>query len=160
MRSTDSIQNSSYSELKRRLMFVLFGLVIFRIGGHIPVPGVDLVRLAGIFKQNQDGLLGMFNMFSGGALSRLSVFSLSLMPYISASIIMQLMSLSIPSLEALRKEGARGNKKISQYTRYLTVCLALFQSIGMAKMLISQGLVLSVGPRFYLIAAVSLTTGT
>ncbi|HJN38530.1 MAG TPA: preprotein translocase subunit SecY [Gammaproteobacteria bacterium] len=160
MQASDSIQNSSYAELKRRLLFVFFGLVIFRVGGHIPVPGVDLARLAGIFKQNQDGLLGMFNMFSGGALSRLSVFSLSLMPYISASIIMQLMSLSIPSLEALRKEGARGNKKISQYTRYLTVCLALFQSVGMAKMLISQGLVLSIGPRFYLIAAVSLTTGT
>ena len=156
----DSFQKSAYAELKSRLLFVLFGLIIFRFGGHIPVPGVDLAKVSNIFKQNQNGLLGMFNMFSGGSLSRLSVFSLSLMPYISASIIMQLMSLSVPALDSLKKEGPQGRKKISQYTRILTLCLALFQSIGMSKMLISQGLVLHIGPRFYFTAAISLTTGT
>ena len=144
-----------------RLWFLLGALVVYRIGAHIPVPGIDPVQLASLFKQNEGGILGMFNMFSGGALSRFTVFALGIMPYISASIIMQLASIVSPQLEALKKEGEAGRKQLNQYTRYLTVALALFQAFGIAVMLESQpGLVIDPGMAFRFITVVSLLTGT
>src|SRR3981081_335674 len=133
--------------LKNRLTFLLLALVVFRIGAHIPVPGIDPIRLAELFQSQQGGILSLFNMFSGGALSRFTVFALGIMPYISASILMQLMTYVVPTLEALKKEGESGRRKITQYTRYGTLGLALFQSLGIAIALEgSQGLVIS--PRF------------
>lgn len=144
-----------------RLWFLLGALVVYRIGAHIPVPGIDPAHLAQLFKQNQGGLLGMFNMFSGGALSRFTVFALGIMPYISASIIMQLMSVVSPQLEALKKEGDSGRRKITQYTRYGALLLAIFQALGISVMLESQpGLVLDVGMAFRFTTVVSLVTGT
>ena len=132
-----------------RLWFLLGALVVYRVGAHIPVPGIDPSQLSQLFKQNQGGILGMFNMFSGGALSRFTVFALGIMPYISASIIMQLMSIVSPQLEALKKEGESGRRKITQYTRYGTLLLALFQALGIAVALESQaGLVLDPGLTF------------
>src|SRR6266851_259725 len=121
-----------YGDLKRRLLFLLGALVVFRIGAHIPVPGIDPNVLAGFFQDNQGGMLGMFNMFSGGALRRFTIFALGIMPYISASIIMQLMTAVSPQLDQLRKEGESGRRKITQYTRYGTVFLALFQGNGIS----------------------------
>ena len=144
-----------------RLWFLLGALVVYRIGAHIPVPGIDPVQLAQLFKQNEGGILGMFNMFSGGALSRFTVFALGIMPYISASIIMQLVSIVSPTLEALKKEGESGRRKITQYTRYFTVALALFQAFGIAVALESQpGLVLDPGMGFRFVTVVTLLTGT
>ena len=144
-----------------RLWFLLGALVVYRIGAHIPVPGIDPVQLAALFKQNEGGILGMFNMFSGGALSRFAVFALGITPYISASIIMQLASIVSPQLEALKKEGEAGRRKITQYTRYFTVALALFQAFGIAVALESQqGLVLDPGMAFRLVTVVTLLTGT
>ncbi|HEV2213310.1 MAG TPA: preprotein translocase subunit SecY, partial [Gammaproteobacteria bacterium] len=120
------------TELRRRLLFLAGALVVFRVGTHIPVPGIDPSSLARLFNQHTGGILDMFNMFSGGALKRLSIFALGVMPYISASIIMQMLAVVVPSLEALRKEGASGQRKITRYTRYGTVVLALFQSLGAA----------------------------
>src|SRR5260221_254044 len=125
-------KGSKYGDLKRRLVFLLGGLVVFRIGEHIPVPGIDPNVLADLFSGQQGGILGMFNMFSGGALRRFTIFALGIMPYISASIIMQLMSAVSPQLDALRKEGESGRRKITQYTRYGTVFLALFQAISIS----------------------------
>ena len=121
-------KGQKYGDLKRRLLFLLGALVVFRVGAHIPVPGIDPARLAELFAGNQSGILGMFNMFSGGALSRFTIFALGIMPYISASIIMQLMTTVSPQLEQLRKEGESGRRKITQYTRYGTLFLALFQA--------------------------------
>jgi hypothetical protein len=115
-----------YGDLKRRLLFLVFALVVYRIGTHIPVPGIDPDQLRALFNTQQGGILGLFNMFSGGALSRFSVFALGIMPYISASIIMQMMTYVMPALEALRKEGESGRRKITQYTRYGTLGLAIF----------------------------------
>jgi preprotein translocase subunit SecY len=144
-----------------RLWFLLGALVVYRIGAHIPVPGIDPVQLAALFKQNEGGILGMFNMFSGGALSRFTVFALGIMPYISASIIMQLGSIVSPQLEALKKEGESGRRKITQYTRYLTVGLALFQAFGIAVALEAQpGLVIDPGMGFRFVTIVTLLTGT
>ncbi|MFN3792303.1 preprotein translocase subunit SecY [Massilia sp.] len=144
-----------------RLWFLLGALVVYRIGAHIPVPGIDPVQLAALFKQNEGGILGMFNMFSGGALSRFTVFALGIMPYISASIIMQLASIVSPQLEALKKEGESGRRKITQYTRYFTVALALFQAFGIAVALEAQpGLVLDPGMAFRFVTVVTLLTGT
>jgi len=144
-----------------RLWFLLGALVVYRIGAHIPVPGIDPVQLAALFKQNEGGILGMFNMFSGGALSRFTVFALGIMPYISASIIMQLASIVSPQLEALKKEGEAGRRKITQYTRYFTVVLALFQAFTIAVTLESQpGLVLDPGMGFRFVTVVTLLTGT
>lgn len=112
--------------------------MVYRIGAHIPVPGIDPNVLSDLFRSNQGGILGMFNMFSGGALSRFTIFALGIMPYISASIIMQLMTVASPQLEALKKEGEAGRRKITQYTRYGTVALALFQALGIAIALESQ----------------------
>ena len=144
-----------------RLWFLLAALVVFRLGAHIPVPGIDPVQLAALFNQNRGGILGMFNMFSGGALSRFTIFALGIMPYISASIIMQLLSVVSPQLEALKKEGESGRRKITQYTRYGTLLLASFQALGIAIALESQqGLVIDPGLAFRFTTAVTLVTGT
>ena len=148
-------------DLKRRLLFLLGALIVFRIGAHIPVPGIDPVALAELFKSQRGGILDMFNMFSGGALSRFTIFALGIMPYISASIIMQLMTVVSPTLEALKKEGESGRRKITQYTRYGTAGLALFQGMGIAIALESQrGLVLEPGLAFRLVTMITLVTGT
>jgi len=144
-----------------RLWFLLGALVVYRIGAHIPVPGIDPVAMAQLFKQNEGGILGMLNMFSGGAVSRFAVFALGITPYISASIIMQLVSIVSPQMEALKKEGESGRRKITQYTRYFTVALALFQAFGIAVALeAQQGLVLDPGMGFRFVSVVTLLTGT
>jgi preprotein translocase subunit SecY len=148
-------------DLKRRLLFLLGALIVFRIGSFIPVPGIDQLQLAELFRSQRGGILDMFNMFSGGALSRFSIFALGIMPYISASIIMQLMTVVSPTLEALKKEGESGRRKITQYTRYFTAGLALFQSLGIAIALESQpGLVIEPGFVFRVTAMITLVTGT
>jgi preprotein translocase subunit SecY len=153
--------SARYGDLKRRLLFLLGALVVYRIGAHIPVPGIDPAVLADLFKDQQGGLLGMFNMFSGGALQRFTILALGIMPYISASIIMQLMSSVSPKLEALKKEGESGRRKITQYTRYGTVFLALFQATGISIALESQpGLVLEPGLMFRITTITTLVTGT
>ena len=125
-------KTGKFGDLRRRLVFLLLALVVYRVGAHIPVPGIDPAQLAQFFKGQQGGILGMFNMFSGGALSRFTVFALGIMPYISASIIMQLLTYVLPTFEQLKKEGEAGRRKITQYTRYGTLGLALFQSMGIA----------------------------
>lgn len=153
--------SNKLGDLRKRLVFLLLALIVYRIGAHIPVPGIDPVVLKQLFDSQQGGILGMFNMFSGGALSRFTVFALGIMPYISASIVMQLMSAVVPSLEALKKEGESGRRKITQYTRYGTFFLASFQAFGIAVALESQqGLVISPGLSFQATTAVSLVTGT
>jgi preprotein translocase subunit SecY len=153
------------TELRQRLLFVLGALVVFRIGSFIPVPGVDPRAMAQLFDQQRGTILDMFNMFSGGALERLSIFALGIMPYISASIIMQLMSVVVPTLEQLKKEGAAGRRKITKYTRYLTVGLASFQAVGVSIALQNQTVgsgtvVISPGPGFVFTAMITLVTGT
>ncbi len=150
-----------FAELKRRLWFLLLALIVYRIGAHVPVPGIDPVVLKDLFESQENGVLGMFNMFSGGALSRFSIFALGIMPYISASIIMQLGTVAIPYLEALKKEGENGRRKITQYTRYGTLILAFVQSYGVSIALQSQvGLVITPGGMFVLTTVVTLVTGT
>ena len=154
-------RSGRYGDLKKRLFFLLGALLVFRVGAHIPVPGIDPNVLADLFKSQQGGILGMFNMFSGGALSRFTIFALGIMPYISASIIMQLMTAVSPQLEQLRKEGETGRRKITQYTRYGTLVLALFQATGISIALESQaGLVLDPGLMFRLTTVTTLVTGT
>jgi len=154
-------KSGKFGDLRRRVIFLLLALVVYRIGAHIPVPGIDPNQLQQLFKGQGGGILNLFNMFSGGALSRFTVFALGIMPYISASIIMQLMTYVVPSLEALKKEGEAGRRKITQYTRYGTLFLAIFQSLGIALALEgSQGLVLSPGFGFRMTAVVSLVAGT
>jgi len=154
-------KTGKFGDLKRRLMFLLGALIVYRIGAHIPVPGIDPVQLAKLFEGQQGGILGVFNLFSGGALSRFTIFALGIMPYISSSIIMQLMTVAVPSLEALKKEGEAGRRKITQYTRYGTVALALFQGLGIAIALESQaGLVLDPGVMFRVVTVSTLLTGT
>ena len=148
-------------DLKRRLLFLVGALVVYRIGAHIPVPGIDPTVLEQLFKSQQGGILGMFNMFSGGALSRFTIFALGIMPYISASIIMQLASVMSPELEALKKEGEAGRRKITRYTRYGTVLLAVVQALGISIALESQpGLVLDPGLVFRITTILTLTAGT
>lgn len=154
-------KSGKFGDLRRRLVFLLLALVVYRIGAHIPVPGIDPAQLQQLFQGQAGGILSLFNMFSGGALSRFTVFALGIMPYISASIIMQLMTYVVPSLEALKKEGESGRRKITQYTRYGTLGLAIFQSLGIALALEgSQGLVISPGFGFRMTAVVSLVAGT
>jgi preprotein translocase subunit SecY len=154
-------RSGKFGDLRRRLVFLLLALVVYRIGAHIPVPGIDPAQLQQLFKSQGGGILNLFNMFSGGALSRFAVFALGIMPYISASIIMQLMTYVVPSLEALKKEGESGRRKITQYTRYGTLLLALFQSLGIALALEgSPGLVLNPGFGFRMTAVVTLVAGT
>ena len=150
-----------YGDLKRRFVFLILALIVYRLGTHIPVPGINPDELANLFRQNEGGILGLFNMFSGGALSRFSIFALGIMPYISASIIMQLMSVVVPSLEAIKKEGEAWRRKITQYTRYGTVVLALVQAVGISVALESQpGLVIDPGMLFRFTTVITLLTGT
>jgi preprotein translocase subunit SecY len=152
---------SKYGDLSSRLWFLLGALIVFRIGAHIPVPGIDPAVLADMFKSQTSGILGMFNMFSGGALSRFTIFALGIMPYISASIIMQLGALAVPHLEQLKKDGEAGRRKVTQYTRYGALVLALLQSFGIAIMLQQQqGLVLYPGLMFQVTTMITLVTGT
>ena len=155
----------NFSELRARLLFVLGAFVVYRVGAHIPVPGIDPKALAIMFEQQSGSILDMFNMFSGGALMRLSLFALGIMPYISASIIMQLMTVVVPAMEQIKKEGESGRRKISQYTRYGTVVLATFQAIGISMALQNQtagglGVVINPGLSFIVITSITLVTGT
>jgi preprotein translocase subunit SecY len=150
-----------YADLKRRLFFLLGALIVYRIGAHVPVPGIDPVTLAELFKSQEGGILGMFNMFSGGALSRFTIFALGIMPYISASIIMQLLAQVYEPFVQLRKEGESGRRKITQYTRYGTLFLATFQAFGIAVALEGQqNLVIDPGMMFRFVTVVTLVTGT
>jgi len=152
---------TKYGDLKKRLWFLLGALVVYRIGTHIPVPGINASVLDELFRGQQGGILGLLNVFSGGALSRFSIFALGIMPYISASIIMQLCTTIVPSLEALKKEGQSGQRKITQYTRYATLFLSFFQAFAISSALEAQpGLVLEPGYAFRLVSAVTLVTGT
>ena len=154
-----SMNSAGMGELFARLRFVLIALLIYRVGTHIPVPGIDPEQLASLFDQNQGTILGLANVFSGGALERMSILALGILPYISASIIMQLMTAVTPQLEQLKKEGETGRRKISQWTRYLTVVLALVQGSGMTVGLANQGLTYATGLSFYVTAVASLVTG-
>lgn len=160
-----SNKTGAFAELRSRLLFVLGAFFVYRVGAHIPVPGIDPKALAIMFEQQSGSILDMFNMFSGGALMRLSLFALGIMPYISASIIMQLMTVVVPAMEQIKKEGESGRRKISQYTRYGTVVLATFQAIGISMALQNQtagglGVVINPGISFIVITTVTLVTGT
>src|ERR1700735_5589449 len=152
--------NAGITDLKRRLLFVLLAIFVFRVGSYIPVPGLDPQRLQDMFNAQQNNIVGLFNMFSGGALMRFSIFALGIMPYISASIIIQLLTLVSPQLSELRKEGESGQRKINKYTRYGTLLLATFQAVGVTKMLIANGIALDPGFAFYFTSAITLVTGT
>ena len=151
---------SGLKELKSRLFFVLIAIIVYRFGAYIPVPGIDPIKLAHFFNSQTNSIFSLFNMFSGGALSRLSLFALGIMPYISASIIIQLLSSLVPKLQALKKEGESGQRKLMQYSRFATFFLALVQSFGMSKYIVGQGVVFYPSALFYLTATVTLTTGT
>lgn len=155
-----NLKSNGMSDLKNRLLFVLFAIVVFRIGSYIPVPGLNPQRLAELFNSQQNNIVGLFNMFSGGALMRFSVFALGIMPYISASIIVQLVTVMSPQLSELRKEGEAGQRKINKYTRYGTVILATFQALGISKMLAANGIAIAPGISFYLTTTLTLATGT
>jgi preprotein translocase subunit SecY len=157
-----AVQGNKLSELKTRLLFVLGAILVFRAGSFVPIPGIDAAVLADLFQQQKGTIIEMFNMFSGGALARASIFALGIMPYISASIIIQLMTVVHPPLAELKKEGESGRRKINQYTRYGTLVLGTFQAIGIATGLptMMPGLVENAGPSFYITAVVSLVTGT
>ena len=151
---------SKFGDLKNRLLFLLGALVVFRIGAHIPVPGVDAAALAKLYESASGGMLGMLNMFSGGSLERFSIFAIGIMPYISASIIVQLASEIMPSLKALKKDGEAGRRVITKYTRYGTVLLALLQSFGVATFVYQQNIVVASQLEFYVSTVVCLVTGT
>ena len=159
--SNQTAKNGKFGDLRRRLMFLLLALVVYRIGAHIPVPGIDPAQLQQFFKGQEGGILNLINMFSGGALSRFTIFALGIMPYISASIIMQLLAYVVPAFEQMKKEGESGRRKITQYTRYGTLGLALFQTISIALALESSpGMVIEPGFGFRATAVISLTAGT
>jgi preprotein translocase subunit SecY len=159
--SNQLAKNGKFGDLRRRLMFLLLALVVYRIGAHIPVPGIDPAQLQQFFKGQEGGILNLINMFSGGALSRFTIFALGIMPYISASIIMQLLAYVVPAFEQMKKEGEAGRRKITQYTRYGTLGLALFQTISIALALESSpGMVIDPGFGFRVTAVISLTAGT
>lgn len=160
LRGQAFFQNASMVELRRRIFFVLLALVVYRLGSYIPVPGIDTAKLALFFQSQSNTVLGLFNVFSGGALSRLTIFALGIMPYISSSIIIQLLTAVVPKLAELKKEGASGQRKIVQYTRYGTLVLSVFQGLGIARYLVNQGLVYQDGFLFYVTAVVTLATGT
>ncbi|TAK76687.1 MAG: preprotein translocase subunit SecY [Gammaproteobacteria bacterium] len=155
-----NLKSTGFTDLKYRLLFVLLAILIFRIGSYIPVPGLNPVRLQELFNGQQNNIVGLFNMFSGGALIRFSIFALGIMPYISASIIIQLLSVLSPSLAELRKEGESGQRKINKYTRYGTVVLSAFQAIGVSKMLVANNVALVPGFSFYFTTTLTLVTGT
>jgi preprotein translocase subunit SecY len=154
------LSGGGLSELRNRLLCVILGIIIFRLGAYIPVPGLDPVRLATLFGDGSGGLLNLFNMFSGGALSRMTLFALGVMPYISASIIIQMFGTISPKLQQLKKEGEAGRHKINQYTRYATVILSMLQAVGISKWLANSGIAISPGINFYFVSIVTLTTGT
>ena len=154
------IDRSGLSELFSRLRFLLVAIVVYRIGTHIPVPGIDPDRLALLFQQTQGTIVQLFNMFSGGALERMSIFALNIIPYISASIVMQMFGAVYPPLKELRNEGEQGRRQMSQYTRYLTVLFALLQAASLSAGLASQGLAIEANLDFHLAAVTSLVTGT
>ncbi len=154
-----ALSNGGLSELWARLRFLFMAIIVYRIGAHIPVPGINPDRLAELFRQNEGTILSLFNMFSGGALERMSIFALGIMPYISASIIMQLMTAVSPQLEQLKKEGEAGRRKISQYTRYGTLVLAIVQAIGMSVGLAGQGVAFSNDFGFYFVAITTFVSG-
>jgi preprotein translocase subunit SecY len=147
------------TELRSRLLFVLFALLVYRVGTHIPLPGIDPQRLQALFDQQQGGILDLFNMFSGGAIERMSILALGVVPYITSSIIMNLMSMMYPALQQLRKEGESGRRKITQYTRYGTLGIALIQGFSLTVTLANQGLSFTTGPAFYFVSIVTLVTG-
>ena len=155
-----NFNSSGFSDLKNRLLFVLLAIFIFRLGSYIPVPGLNPARLQELFNSQQNNIVGLFNMFSGGALMRFSVFALCIMPYISASIIIQLLTVLSPSLSELRKEGEAGQRKINKYTRYGTVLLSAFQAIGVSKMLAANHVALDANFSFYFTTTLTLITGT
>ncbi|WP_313552095.1 preprotein translocase subunit SecY [Pseudomonas sp.] len=157
--SLSALNNGGLSELWARLRFLFLAIIVYRIGAHIPVPGINPDQLAALFRQNEGTILSLFNMFSGGALERMSIFALGIMPYISASIIMQLLTAISPQLEQLKKEGESGRRKISQYTRYGTLVLALVQATGMSVGLASQGVAFSAGFSFYFVAVTTFVAG-
>lgn len=152
--------SSGFSDLKYRLLFVLLAILVFRIGSYIPVPGLNPLRLQELFNGQQNNIVGLFNMFSGGALMRFSIFALGIMPYISASIIIQLVTVLSPQLSELRKEGEAGQRKINKYTRYSTVFLSAFQALGVSKMLIANNVSIAPGVGFYLTTTITLVSGT
>lgn len=155
-----NFNSSGLSDLKYRLLFLLLAIVVFRIGSYIPVTGLNPLRLQELFNAQQNNLVGLFNMFSGGALARFSIFALGIMPYISASIIVQLLTVLSPSMGELRKEGEAGQRKINKYTRYGTLVLATFQAIGISKMLAAHGIAIAPGFSFYFTTTLTLVTGT
>lgn len=155
-----NFNSSGFADLKSRLFFVLFAIIIFRIGSYIPVPGLNPERLQQLFNSQQNNIIGLFNMFSGGALMRFSVFALGIMPYISSSIIVQLLTVLSPQLGELRKEGESGQRKINKYTRYGTLFLAAFQSVGVSKMLVANHVANVPGFSFYYTTTLTLVTGT
>lgn len=155
-----NVNSSGFADLKRRLLFLLFAIFVFRLGSYIPVPGLNPQRLQELFSAQQNNIVGLFNMFSGGALMRFSIFALGIMPYISASIIVQLLTVVSPNLAELRKEGEAGQRKINKYTRYGTLILSTFQAIGVSKMLIANHVAIVPGFSFYFTTALTLVTGT
>lgn len=159
MQKAGMAKQGGLSELKRRVLFLVGALLVYRVGAHIPVPGLDPQKLAELFSGNRD-IFSLFNLFSGGALARLTVFALGVMPYISASIIMQLLTVIWPALEQLKKEGQTGRRKISQYTRYATLALATIQAFGMARYLAGSGIALETGAEYYFVVTLTLVTGT
>jgi preprotein translocase subunit SecY len=149
-----------FGDVRTRLLFLIGGLIVYRIGTYIPVPGIDPERVASFFRDNAESIFGMVNMFSGGALERLSIFTMGVMPYISASIIVQMMAMVVPQWQELRKEGESGRRKLTEITRYGTLGLALFQSFTSANLLQQQGMVLAPGPQFLFVATITMTTGS
>ena len=158
--TANQTKNGKYGDLSRRLIFLLLALVVYRVGAHIPVPGIDPQQLQQLFNGQQGGILNLFNMFSGGALSRFTVFALGIMPYISASIIVQMGSQVYPPWEEMKKEGEAGRRKMTAITRYFTLILAIFQSLAAATALQNGGMVNTPGWSFLLIATFTMTTGT
>ena len=158
--ATPGASGGGLTELWARLRFVVIAVIVYRIGAHIPVPGINPDRLADLFEQSQGTILSLFNMFSGGALERMSILALGIMPYISASIVMQLLTAVVPSLEALKKEGEAGRRKITQYTRYGTVFLATIQSIGVAMGLAGQGIAFTNDFHFHFVAVMTFVSGS
>ena len=151
------LASGGLGELRSRLLVVLIGLLVFRLGSYIPIPGLNPLKLVDFFKQHESGILGMFNMFSGGALSRMTIFALSIMPYISASIIVQMFGSISPKLQQLKKEGEAGKRKMNQYTRYGTLFLSIIQGFAITKWLVSNGIALNPNFAFYITAVVTLS---
>lgn len=155
-----ALKSGGFSDLKARLIFLMIAILIFRIGSYIPVPGLDPAKLEHLFNAQQNNIVGLFNMFSGGALMRLSIFALGIMPYISASIVIQIFSVISPQLSELRKEGESGQRTLNKYTRYATVVFSLVQAIGISKVMSAQGIPIQSGLSFYVVTTLTLVTGT